>query len=115
MLKLAYVDHRIKFAQKFIEALQSAGIDFKPYGSFEEFFKENDLREFPVMICRPGLDHQSMLTKIVKDFPHIKLGLISFTEYEYCESDIPAFSYNTPESVIKWVRESQFTPIAKSL
>ena len=105
--KLAYVDHRVQFAKKFIDALQNAGIDFKPYGSFEEFFKENDLRDFPVMICHPGLNNQSMLTQIVKEFPHLKLGLISFTEYEYCEDEIPAFSYNLPESVITWVRNNQ--------
>jgi len=113
--KLAYVDHRIQFAKKFIEALQVAGIEFKPYSSFEDFFRENDLREFPVMICHPGLDNQSMLTKIVEEFPHLKIGLISFTDWEYCESDIPAFSYEIPDSVIDWIKENQFTPVAKSL
>ncbi len=99
--KLAYIDHRIKFAGKFIERLEQEGIDFKPYYSFDEFFKENDLKEFPVMICHPRLNNQGMLAKIVQQFPHLKVGLISFTEYEYCESDIPAFSYEFPDCVIK--------------
>ena len=115
--KLAYVDHRIRFAHNFIELLEKEGIDFKPYASFEKFFSENDLKEFPVMICHPGLDNQSVLTKIVKDFPHLKLGLISFTEYEYyCEEDnIICFSYNTPQSAIEWIKKNQFTLTSKSL
>ena len=107
--RLAYVDHRIKFAGKFIEELQKAEIEFKPYGSFEEFFEHNDLRKFPVMICHPGLNNQGKLSEIISRFPHLKLGLISFTEYEYfCEEDgIPAFSYNHPESAIEWIKKNQ--------
>jgi hypothetical protein len=60
------------------------------------------------MICHPGLRNQCMLGKIAKEFPHLKLGLISFAEQEYCESDIPVFSYNFPESAIRWIRENQF-------
>jgi hypothetical protein len=105
--KLAYIDHRMQFARKFIEVLQEKEIDFKPYCSFEEFFKENDLKEFPVMICHPGLDNQCLLGKIAKEFPHLKIGLISFTEWQYFESDIPAFSYNLPDSVVKWIKENQ--------
>jgi len=105
--KLAYIDHRIKFAKRFIETLQREGIDFKPYDSLDKFLSENNLRDFPVMICHPGLDNQCLLGKIAKEFPHLKLGLISFTEYEYCDSDIPAFSYNIPESAIEWIKENQ--------
>ena len=114
--KLAYIDHRMQFVPKtFLDALQNAEIDFKLYNSFEEFFKENDLREFPVMICHPGLNNQGKLSEIISRFPHLKLGLISFTEYEYMESDVPAFSYNLPNSVIKWVKENQFISTAKPL
>ena len=106
-LKFAYVDHRIQFARKFIDDLQNAGIEFKPYSSFDEFFKENNLQDFSVLLCHPGLNNQCLLGKIAKEFPHLKLGLISFTEWEYCESDIPSFSYNFPDRVINWIKENQ--------
>lgn len=109
-IKLAYIDHRLQFIPKsFLQSLKEADINFRPYSSLEEFLGENNLREFSVMICHPGLNNQGLLGKITKEFPHLKLGLISFTEYEYfCEEDgIPAFSYNIPESVVKWIIENQ--------
>ncbi len=107
-IKLAYIDHRLQFVPKsFLQGLKEADIDFKPYCSFEELLKENDLKEFRVMICHPGLNNQCLLGKITKQFPHLKVGLISFTEYEYLESDAPAFSYKTPESVVRWIKENQ--------
>lgn len=108
MARLAYVDHRSKFIPKeFLGSLQNAGIEFKLYHSFDEFYKENNLKDFPALLCHPGLDSQKELEKIAKQFPHLKMAIISFTEWEYCESDIPAFSYNIPGSVVKWVIENQ--------
>ncbi len=107
-MRLAYVDHRLKFTPKsFLQALQKAGVEFKPYESIEEFSKENNLKNFSVFLCHPGLNNQPMLSKIAGENPHLNIGLVSFTEWEYCESDIPSFSYNLPESVIEWIRKNQ--------
>ncbi len=107
-LRLAYSDHRIKSVpSSFLQALKDADIELKIYDSPEEFSKANELENFPVFLCHPGLNNQCLLGKIAKEFQKLKIGLISFASWEYCETEIPVFSYELPESVINWVRENQ--------
>ena len=106
--KLAYIDYT-HFGALMVIQLRENRIDVAGASSLDDFLSRHDLKEFPVLLFHPGVKQQHFVSKVMKDYPHLKVAFVTSPTSggDYFGSDLLVFSYDSVKAIEEFVRKNQ--------
>jgi hypothetical protein len=108
--RAAWIDHCDGTNALFAMQLRWSGVDLAVASTLDEFLREHDLNDFPVLMYHPGREEQHKIVEVIQKYPKLTVALItapgSGGDYRSLKSDIPVLTYDA-EHAEKFIREHQ--------
>lgn len=74
--RCAWIDHTNAYDGMFGLRIMACEIDITGASTLEDFFRDNDLNNFPVLLYHPGKD-MPRLKWLVDNYPRLNIGLLT--------------------------------------